>query len=54
MYPETDSESIKQWESDIANSQIVFFCQFIIFKFTHGNNYYYLYRADSIDSGGQS
>ena len=55
MYQETDRESIEQWESDIANSQIVFFfCQFIIFKFTHGNNYYYLYRADSIGSGGQS
>ena len=32
MYQETDRESIEQWESDIANSQIVFFFVNLLFS----------------------
>ena len=32
LYSETDRESIKQWESDIANNQFSFFCSIYYFQ----------------------
>ena len=51
MYPETDRGVLNSGSQISQTVKLSFFCQFIFFKFTHGNNYYYLYRADSIGSG---
>ena len=39
MYQETDRESIEQWESDIANSQIISFLLSIYYFQAHSWQY---------------